>query len=69
MNKSFESGAKKDISGKPRYDLIPKEAMDALAAGLECGLKKGYEPRNWEKGLPLLEVHFAAALRHLFKYA
>ncbi len=65
---AFSGGAIKDTKGKLPYHLITKEMMDSVALGLECGLKKGYPARNWEKGLPLMEVHMAACLRHLYKF-
>ena len=60
---TFASGAQKDVTGKPRFDLIPPEAMKALAETYALGAVK-YSDRNWEKGIP-----FSAALgalkRHL----
>ncbi len=60
---TFASGAQKDQTGKPRFDLIPPEAMKALAETYALGAVK-YSDRNWEKGIP-----FSAALgalkRHL----
>ncbi len=60
---TFASGAQKDQTGKPRFDLIPPEAMQALADTYALGAVK-YNDRNWEKGIP-----FSAALgalkRHL----
>ena len=63
---TFKTGAQKDVSGKPRFDLIPPEAMEALAQVYGLGARK-YADRNWEKGIP-----FSAALgalkRHLNKF-
>jgi len=67
--KTYPTGGKKDVAGKLPYHLIPKEAMDSLATGLECGIKKGYAAHNWTAGLPYMEVHVAALLRHIFKFA
>lgn len=66
---SFSTGAKKQSSGKLPYHLIPKEMFDAAAEGLNCGLEKGYEPNNWQKGLPIMECHIGPAMRHIMKYA
>ena len=63
----FESGAQKEISNKPRMDLIAPEMLDALASGLTYGATK-YSARNWEKGIPYM-ASYAAALRHLLKWA
>lgn len=51
---------------KPRYDLIPPEALEGLAKVLTFGAKK-YAPRNWEKGLTWGRV-FAALMRHLWAW-
>jgi hypothetical protein len=56
-------GVKHD-EGKPRMDLIPPEAMFALATILTLGAKK-YEERNWERGMDWGRV-FAASMRHLW---
>lgn len=66
--KEFASGGKKDLKGKAPYHLITKEMLDGIAKGLNCGILKGYEPRNWEKGLPIVEGHLGAVLRHVFSY-
>lgn len=59
----FATGGQKDVAGKARFDLIPPEAMKALAEVYSLGAAK-YDDRNWEKGIP-----FSAALgalkRHL----
>lgn len=46
-----------------RYDIIPVEALKALAIHYERGIGK-YSERNWEKGLPLSR-HLNSAIRHL----
>jgi hypothetical protein len=51
---------------KPRYDLIPPEALEGLAKVLTFGAKK-YAPRNWEKGMTWGRV-FAALMRHLWAW-
>lgn len=38
-------------AGKPRYDLIPPEALDALAELYRVGATIKYAERNWEKGM------------------
>jgi len=55
--------AVKDDKEKPRYDLIPPEAMETLAEVLTYGAKK-YEPHNWRKGFEWSRL-YAALLRHL----
>ena len=56
---------------KLRYELIPPEAEEALAAVLTYGAKK-YSARNWEAGLPWSETvgslrrHLAAFIRGEF---
>lgn len=58
----LKEGTKHD-GEKPRFDLIPTEAEEALAAVLTFGAQK-YEDRNWEKGLKWSRV-YGAARRHL----
>lgn len=60
---TFASGAQKDILGKPRFDLIPPEAMLSLASTFTLGAKK-YNDRDWEKGIPF-SVALGALKRHL----
>lgn len=44
-------GAKRESNlHRGRFDLLPYEAMEALAIWYELGAEK-YAPRNWEKGL------------------
>jgi hypothetical protein len=59
-------GVKSD-SGKLRMDLIPPEAMEALAEVLTYGANK-YDDRNWEKGIRYSRI-YAATLRHLVSWA
>lgn len=59
-------------AGKPRYDLIPPEALDALAAyyGLLGGPPEGppkYPERNWERGMAMCKC-FASLMRHAWKW-
>jgi hypothetical protein len=52
--------------GKPRYDLIPPDVMEALAAHYAAGAKK-YEDRNWEKGMKWTTC-FASLMRHAWAW-
>jgi len=59
---------KKFDKGKPRMDLIPPEAVFAIAETLRYGAEeKDYGERNWEKGIKATRL-FAAAQRHLWKW-
>lgn len=63
----FGTGAQRDTrAGKGRYDLISPLALRRLAVVLEKGAAK-YEPRNWEKGMPMSR-YLDSALRHLNQY-
>ena len=62
---SMEEGRKHD-SGKLRLDLIPPEAIDALAEVLTPGAAR-YGARNWEKGLTWGRC-FAAMMRHAWAW-
>lgn len=47
---SKTNSAQRELT-RPRYDLIPKEWLDCLAAIFEEGAKK-YGERNWQDGGP-----------------
>lgn len=59
--------AEKHDAGKPRWDLMPFDALDEVAAVYAYGAAK-YAPRNWETGLAWGRL-LAAALRHLAAWA
>jgi hypothetical protein len=62
----FATGARRDIQeGKGRFDLLPFDALQEVAAVFEAGAKK-YGDRNWEKGIPV-RAFLSSAARHLFK--
>lgn len=64
----FDTGAKRDTqTGKGRFDLIPYEAQHEIACCYEEGAGK-YDPRNWEKGIPVSRF-MSSALRHMSKAA
>lgn len=56
-------GATKHDAGKPRYDLIPYDALKEIAKVLSFGASK-YQDRNWEKGFSYSRP-FRAAVGHL----
>lgn len=64
--KHFKTGAvRENASGKGRYDLISPIMLQRLAIVMEKGVTiKGYDPRNWEKGMPL-HRYIDSALRHI----
>jgi len=63
----FDTGAQRDLSsGKGRFDLLPCQAIRALAIHYEKGCNK-YGPRNWEKGIPVSRF-VDSAMRHLFQF-
>lgn len=65
--RTFSTGSIRDSrKGKGRFDLIPPEAMIALAKHLERGAEK-YGDRNWEKGQPMGAV-LDSGERHLNAY-
>lgn len=57
---------KKFDQGKPRVDLLPPDALLAVAQVLTFGAEK-YGARNWEKGIAYGRL-FAAAQRHLLAW-
>lgn len=60
---TMTTGAKKDLKGKARFDLIPPEVDKSLAETYLLGCGK-YGDRNWEKGIPI-SVCIASLKRHL----
>lgn len=65
--KTFGTGANRDLSsGKGRFDLLPMQALRALAIHYEMGCNK-YGERNWEKGIPVARF-CDSAMRHLAQF-
>lgn len=62
MIKKDNTGIKYD-ENKPRWDLLPFDALNEIAKVMTYGAIK-YEPRNWEKGMSWSRV-FASMQRHL----
>jgi len=61
----FPTGSVRDTrAGKGRYDLLPPEAIHAVALHFERGAKK-YGESNWLLGQPLSR-YLDSALRHIF---
>ena len=63
---TFESGAiRSSKEGKGRFDLLPANAIFALARLIERGAKQ-YGDRNWERGIPISSF-IDSGLRHAFQ--
>ena len=62
-----DGGGLRHSAGKPRYDLIPPEFMEALAVHYAQGSLK-YSERNWERGMKWGEC-FRALMSHAWKWA
>ena|ERR1043166_739769 len=60
-----EAGLRYD-AGKIRYDLIPADALHALAEVYTVGANK-YAPRNWEKGMSWGRC-FGSLMRHCWAF-
>ena len=60
------AGVKYD-TGKPRWDLLPPDALDDVARVLSYGADK-YAARNWEKGMDWGRLS-AALQRHLAAFS
>ena len=61
-----ETGCKRESnSGRGRFDLIPYEAIEALAKWYEDGAVK-YGDRNWEKGISVKDC-INRMIRHAIK--
>lgn len=63
-NKELTKGLKY-VQDKPRYDLLPANAIDDLAKILTFGANK-YAPNSWQNVENGLERYRAALLRHTF---
>lgn len=61
-----DGGGLRFNDGKPRYDLIPPEALDALATHFQVGARK-YAERNWERGMSWGHC-FAGLMRHAWAF-
>lgn len=62
----FATGARRNNSeGKGRYDLLPFEAIDAIAKRFEYGAKLHGE-NNYKLGIPNSSL-YDSALRHIFQ--
>ena len=57
---------RKDDQGKLRYDLLPPDALEALAEIFTDGAAK-YGEKNWSKGMAWSRP-YAAAQRHLWQW-
>jgi hypothetical protein len=57
---------KKNDTDKLRFDLLPPEALEQLAAVYTYGCKE-YGDRNWEQGIKWGRI-FAAIMRHLWAF-
>lgn len=54
-------------AGKPRFDLIPPDALRDLAQLYEIGSRK-YADRNWEKGMNWGKIQ-SSLMNHYTKWA
>lgn len=61
------SPGRKDDADKPRYDLIPPEALDLIARVMTHGAQK-YGVDNWQLVPDFRRRYFSAAMRHLWAY-
>lgn len=59
----YSPGGKKHDSGKTRMELLPHDALEAVALVLTDGAAK-YDARNWEKGIAYSRL-YGAMQRHL----
>lgn len=60
----MEPTGRKDDLGKPRYSLLPWEAVEEVVKVLNHGAKK-YADNNWIKVPNAQDRYFSAAMRHL----
>lgn len=65
--KETTPGFKMGDGDKLPYHLVAPDALRGLVQVLLFGIKKGYEPRNWERGMAWSRP-FAAIMRHLWAW-
>ncbi len=65
-NKPENKQGTKHDSGKPRYELLPPDALEALVKVYTFGADK-YGDGNWEKGFKWSRI-FGAIMRHLWAF-
>ena len=65
MQRANEAALRYD-AGKLRYDLIPADALEALAVVYTRGAAK-YADRNWEKGMSYSRC-FGSLMRHIWAF-
>ena len=62
----IDSGAKRYDHGKPRWDLLPFDALTEVVVVYTKGAEK-YTDRNWELGMSWSRM-FRSMLSHAFKW-
>lgn len=65
LEKTNFGAMRESNEGRGRFDLLPYEAMEALAKWYEEGAKK-YDDRNWEKGISVKDC-INRMIRHALK--
>lgn len=64
----YPTGARRDTEdGKPRFDLIPVDALRRVADLYARGAAK-YDDWNWTKGISKQRC-YGSALRHIYQFA
>ena len=65
MEKTKHGALRESNEGRGRFDLLPYEAIEALAKWYEEGAKK-YDERNWENGISVKDC-INRMIRHALK--
>lgn len=65
MEKTEHGAMRESNEGRGRFDLLPYEAVEALAKWYEAGSKK-YDERNWEQGISVKDC-INRMIRHAMK--
>jgi hypothetical protein len=67
-HKVYDSGLKKEVAPKIRFDLIPVELIERIAKQFTHGAEK-YGEGNWKKGKGIeTHIFMEAAYRHFIKW-
>ena len=66
MKRAEVSEGRKDDANKPRFDLLPGDALEEIAIILTSGASH-YGDRNWEAGMAWHRP-FGALMRHMWRW-
>ena len=63
---TYDTGAIRYSAGKPRWDLLPYDAVEEVVGVLSAGAIE-YGDHNWLLGFPWMDV-YASTMRHMVRW-